>query len=193
MTNKDVYSIAANGHYLSLLGIAEPDKAVPNEAVKIQQLCGKGIKRKDEAQVISFYSDGNFISGGNIFASFVMTEIASGASHVVALTEDGHVYQWGEGNGLTKTPELLFGNLDNKMVVQIACGLKHSLCLTSEGRVFTWGDNTYGALGLRPDDFRFEQYPRVIPGDHGFMVRAATIDCGQYSSYALDVDGNVSI
>ena len=73
--------------------------------------------------------------------------ISSGWHHVVVLGKDGHIYQWGVGDGLPTVPEILLGDLEDKKVVDIACGRFHCMCLTSDGEVYSWGLNDFGQLG----------------------------------------------
>lgn len=81
--------------------------------------------------------------------------VAVGNNHMVALTKEGSVLSWGNGeygrcgNGkrqqLVPEPvELLAG----KMVVAVAAGAQHTLALTADGRVYAWGKNDAGQLGL---------------------------------------------
>jgi len=81
--------------------------------------------------------------------------VAVGASHMLALTREGRVLSWGNGeygrcgNGrreqLVPEPvELLAGT----MSVAVAAGSQHSLALTAAGAVYAWGKNDAGQLGL---------------------------------------------
>jgi len=81
--------------------------------------------------------------------------VSVGTSHMLALTRDGKVLSWGNGeygrcgNGKRKQSapepvELLAG----KMAVSVAAGSQHSLALTADGVVYAWGKNDAGQLGL---------------------------------------------
>jgi alpha-tubulin suppressor-like RCC1 family protein len=87
----------------------------------------------------------------------MMTAIAAGLGHTVALRSDGTVWTWGLngkgqlGNGLTTdsaTP-VQVGTLSD--VTDIAAGYEGSVALkgvlTGDGTVWTWGSNVYGQLG----------------------------------------------
>lgn len=81
--------------------------------------------------------------------------VHSGGKHALALTQDGKVFSWGQG----EDGELGHGNrlsLDrprpleafrSKRVRDIACGSAHSAAITSGGELYTWGLGQYGRLG----------------------------------------------
>ncbi|VVD02572.1 unnamed protein product [Leptidea sinapis] len=79
----------------------------------------------------------------------------SGGKHCLALSSDGDVYSWGEGedgklghgNRVSYDRPKLITALSGLMVVAIACGGAHSACLTARGRIYTWGKGRYGRLG----------------------------------------------
>jgi len=94
--------------------------------------------------------DGNTISG--------IRRVALGDSHMLGLTQDGHVKAWGsnssgqlgEGTNLsvTGTATVIMGNgqqLGN--IIEIAVGSSHSLALRRDGYVFAWGLGDNGRLG----------------------------------------------
>lgn len=81
--------------------------------------------------------------------------VNSGGKHCLALSSDGDVYSWGEGDDGklghgTKSscdrPRII-ECLRGKEVVDIACGGAHSGCLTANGELYTWGKGRYGRLG----------------------------------------------
>ena len=110
-----------------------------------------------------------------------------------ALSSDGRVYQWGQmcSNNLWKAinPGYVTGSLENQRVVQVACGQLHTLALTEEGDVYSWGNNNYGQLGTGGDSA--ETDPVKVSGSNGFGSKVVSVACGGWTSYALDVDGNV--
>lgn len=81
--------------------------------------------------------------------------VSVGTSHMLALTRDGKVFSWGNGeygrcgNGKRKqmSPEPV-ELLTSKMAVSVAAGSQHSLALTADGVVYAWGKNDAGQLGL---------------------------------------------
>ncbi|MDR1076481.1 MAG: hypothetical protein LBL59_09355 [Xanthomonadaceae bacterium] len=79
-----------------------------------------------------------------------LTNLATGAYHLIARDSSGNVYGWGQsGYGETgctgfyvNTPCKVMGN-----VQQIAAGEYFSVAMTYDGGVYTWGHNLYGQLG----------------------------------------------
>ena len=81
--------------------------------------------------------------------------VNSGGKHCLALSTDGEVFSWGEG----EDGKLGHGNrtgcdrprvietLRGAEVVEIAAGGAHSACITSSGELYTWGKGRYGRLG----------------------------------------------
>lgn len=84
-------------------------------------------------------------------------KVSCGMHHVLALTDTGIVYSWGENY-----ENCVLGNSDLKMeskpkrvtfpedvVIQnISCGSYHNLCLTKDGVLYVWGLGSDGRLGL---------------------------------------------
>ena len=88
----------------------------------------------------------------------VVTAVAAGTSHSLAVTSDGTVYAWGLNT---------YGQLGDNSVIQkatpvavsftglgltgkiiaVAAGKNHSLALASNGEVWAWGYNFHGELG----------------------------------------------
>jgi alpha-tubulin suppressor-like RCC1 family protein len=95
---------------------------------------------------------------------FVATSIASGGSHVCALSDQGTVKCWGANDagqlGLGDTanrgaspndlgaalPTVDLGH--GQIAVDLACGLRHCCVRTIENTMKCWGDNSGGQLGL---------------------------------------------
>ncbi|XP_015113813.1 E3 ubiquitin-protein ligase HERC2 [Diachasma alloeum] len=107
-----------------------------------------------------------------------VVQIACGSkdAQTLALTEDGSVYSWGDGDfgklgrggsGGCYTP-LLVDRLNNLGVVQIECGAQFSLALTKYGEVWTWGKGDYYRLGHGND--QHIRRPTVVEGLRGKKV-----------------------
>jgi alpha-tubulin suppressor-like RCC1 family protein len=85
----------------------------------------------------------------------IITAIAAGYGHSLALTSTGQVLAWGDntsgqlGNGTATSSSIPVGVIlpAGTTVTAIACGQNHSLALTSSGQVLTWGYNYSGQLG----------------------------------------------
>ena len=122
----------------------------------------------------------------------------SGLQHVVVLTTNGRVFQWGDlcsreevQQGVCQVSFLSGSDTDIKeRIIQIACGENHALALTAKGQVYSWGSNDAKQLGIGPDVDG--EGPFKISGTNGFDSRISQIACGDLTSYALDEEGNVS-
>ncbi|GAB1292151.1 E3 ubiquitin-protein ligase HERC2 [Apodemus speciosus] len=90
-------------------------------------------------------------------SSYVVKKVAvhSGGRHATALTVDGKVFSWGEGDDgklghfsrMNCDKPRLIEALRTKRIRDIACGSSHSAALTSSGELYTWGLGEYGRLG----------------------------------------------
>ena len=90
-------------------------------------------------------------------SQYVVKKVAvhSGGKHAMALTVDGRVFSWGEGDDgklghcsrMSIDKPRLIEALKNKRVRDIACGSSHSAAITSSGELYTWGCGEYGRLG----------------------------------------------
>jgi hypothetical protein len=79
--------------------------------------------------------------------------IRVGREHIIALTEDGSVFTWGNneygqlGNGTNEsrdTPEKIQGL---PKIIDIASGDSYCMVLSEDGNIYTWGSNFEGELG----------------------------------------------
>ncbi|KFC20530.1 T9SS type A sorting domain-containing protein [Chryseobacterium sp. FH1] len=79
--------------------------------------------------------------------------VASGGSHIVAVTTDGSLYSWGYnyygqlGDGTyvnKKVPTRIGSDTDWKTV---ATGKYFTLAMKTDGSIWAWGDNQFGQLG----------------------------------------------
>lgn len=88
---------------------------------------------------------------------YVVKKVAvhSGGKHAMALTLDGKVFSWGEGedgklghgNRLTFEKPKIINTFRYKRIRDIACGSSHSAAITASGELYTWGLGEYGRLG----------------------------------------------
>ncbi|XP_076870833.1 LOW QUALITY PROTEIN: E3 ubiquitin-protein ligase HERC2 [Brachyhypopomus gauderio] len=90
-------------------------------------------------------------------SSYVVKKVAvhSGGRHAMALTVDGKVFSWGEGDDgklghfsrMNCDKPRLIEALKTKRIRDIACGSSHSAAITSSGELYSWGLGEYGRLG----------------------------------------------
>eukprot|EP00940_MAST-03C_sp_MAST-3C-sp2_P002264 g2264.t1 len=98
-----------------------------------------------------------------------VVDIASGAFHVVAVTDTRDVWAWGRGHTLLRGDPLGLGmrknvfspqrvkHLERAFAVSASCGERHTLFLDASNRVWCTGDNESGQLGLG------DLLPRIVP------------------------------
>jgi alpha-tubulin suppressor-like RCC1 family protein len=127
----------------------------------------------------------------------LMTAIAAGESHSLAVGSDGKVYAWGYngfgqlGDGTTDTPTVPVGvtGLPNGIsVTAVSAGADHSLALGSDGKVYGWGGNDEGQLGDGTNAARGVAAP--VLGIPAFKT-VTGISAGYYYSLARCSDGTL--
>jgi len=126
----------------------------------------------------------------------VLTHMACGSLHVLALTSDGCVLTWGRVAGafdasvsVLKVPQVI-DKLCGMRVVQVAAGGDHSLALTERGEVYGWGDQSRGALGKAvPVSARFAEVRQTFLGP----ARVSEIGCGFAHTICLGSSGIAKI
>ena len=106
-----------------------------------------------------------------------ISKISVGEKHCLALSDDGEIWAWGNGeygrmgNGdsdsmLAPEPLEFFAEMN---IVDIAAGEAFSLALSEDGKVYAWGKNEYGQLGLggtmTMDIYNMETMPIVVRGE----------------------------
>ncbi|KAF1788185.1 Regulator of chromosome condensation 1/beta-lactamase-inhibitor protein II [Phytophthora cactorum] len=109
--------------------------------------------------------------------------VECGEFHTVALTKDGEIWAWGNGeygrlgNGESDTCEvpepIEFFSKDN--VVSIAAGRDFSFALTDKGELYSWGGNSQNQLGigggLAMDVYNIESIPVLVEAFNGLSVK----------------------
>jgi len=96
--------------------------------------------------------------------------VSAGEYHSIAITADGAVWSWGDGEHgmlghgdeqqnqlLPKKVEALAG----QHVVAVLAGGHHNLARTADGAVFTWGEGRHGCLG-HGEDLSNQLLPKKI-------------------------------
>lgn len=131
--------------------------------------------------------------------------MACGADHVLALSSEGHVYSWGNGqqsqlgrrvmerrrlNGLE--PE----RLGLRNIVHVAAGQYHSFAIDKDGVVYGWGLNTFHQIGLngRDEDEEMIMRPQIVeglkPSNHN-GAKVVQISGGEHHSLFLFDNGEL--
>ena len=118
-------------------------------------------------------------------------DIVYGQRHVMARTEVGEIYSWGDNRfgqlGNNTFFESLKPILVGNHIQSLACGSYHTLALTITGQVFAWGRNNYGQIGIGSN------HDQLIP------VKVSALDnenirlvkCGSSHSFALTDNGKL--
>jgi alpha-tubulin suppressor-like RCC1 family protein len=122
--------------------------------------------------------------------------VHSGEYHVAALTADGAVFTWGDGEfgqlghgeptgqGLTR-PTRVRG-LESIRIVSLACGAFHSVVVAVDRTVWTWGNGSVGSLGMGSSRSNTAVPVQVKSLDGASVVQVA---CGARHTLALTQDG----
>ncbi|KAJ8965419.1 hypothetical protein NQ314_004172 [Rhamnusium bicolor] len=108
--------------------------------------------------------------------------------HTLALTENGLVYSWGDGDygklghgncATHKQPERIAGPFLGKIIKYINAGYRHSAAITDDGRLYTWGEGDHGRLG------HGDSNGRPVPTLVADLTDVGLVACG--SSHTLVV------
>ncbi|XP_042876756.1 E3 ubiquitin-protein ligase HERC2-like isoform X6 [Penaeus japonicus] len=124
-------------------------------------------------------------------SQYVVKKVAvhSGGRHAMALTVDGKIFSWGEGedgklghgNRTSYDKPKLIESLKSKRIRDIACGSSHSAAITSSGELYCWGLGEYGRLGL--GDTTTQLKPKLVKALHG--QRVVQVACGSRDAQTL--------
>jgi hypothetical protein len=124
-------------------------------------------------------------------------DIAAGRYHMMALTETGKIYTWGQNNCAQLGQEeidqdfhkpIIVNELIQENIIAICCGHSHSLALNDKGEVFAWGLNEWGEVGSGKEDI-YQVKPIKLKGFGKDKVKV--IACGLHHSLALTEKGKV--
>ncbi|XP_015606913.1 E3 ubiquitin-protein ligase HERC2 isoform X2 [Cephus cinctus] len=123
--------------------------------------------------------------------------VNSGGKHSLALSSEGHVYSWGEGddgklghgNRVSFDRPKLIEALLGMEIVDIACGGLHSAAITSAGCLYTWGKGRYGRLGHGDSDDQLK--PKLVVALQGYKVVDVACGSGDAQTLCVTDDDNV--
>lgn len=134
-----------------------------------------------------------------VINQYIVKKVAvhSGGKHAMAITLDGKIFSWGEGedgklghgNRLTLEKPKMIETLKTKRIRDIACGSAHSAAITSQGELYTWGLGEYGRLGHGDNNTLLK--PKMIQKLVG--QRIVQVACGSRDAQTLCLteDGTV--
>ena len=82
--------------------------------------------------------------------------VACGHDHILALSEQGELWGWGNNScqqlGPTSAVKVMrptdLRHMVPRKLVDIAAGKRHSIALGDDGVAYSWGNNEYGQLGI---------------------------------------------
>lgn len=123
--------------------------------------------------------------------------VNSGGKHCLALSAEGEVFSWGEGEdgklghgnrGHCDRPRVI-EYLRGKEVIDVAAGGAHSACITASGELFTWGKGRYGRLGHGDSDDQSK--PKMV--DVLKESRVIDVACGSGDAQTLCITDDDSV
>ncbi|XP_044756783.1 probable E3 ubiquitin-protein ligase HERC1 [Coccinella septempunctata] len=112
--------------------------------------------------------------------------------HTLALTENGEVYSWGDGdygklghgNCIThKQPEKITGPFVGKKIKYVNAGYRHSAAITEDGKLYTWGEGDHGRLGHGDGNGRHT--PTLVSS----LNDVGSVACGSSHTLVVSQDG----
>jgi alpha-tubulin suppressor-like RCC1 family protein len=124
--------------------------------------------------------------------------IAASAAHVLALRGDGSLVAWGGAvlignplsNGDYPAPVVDGTGQPVTGIASISASHSHSLAVRTDGSVLAWGINLYGELGDGTTEMRGFAAP-VMDGTGAALAGIRAVSAGEYTSYALRIDGGL--
>ncbi|RUS20169.1 regulator of chromosome condensation 1/beta-lactamase-inhibitor protein II [Endogone sp. FLAS-F59071] len=131
-----------------------------------------------------------------------VVDIVSGADHLLALTSQGEVYGWGNGqqNQLgrriierRKANGLIPERLRLKSIVKLGTGGYHSFAVDAFGQLWAWGLNNYYQCGLTDDEGGTHDVitkPTIVGALKG-KGRILQVTGGTHHSLVLMEDGEI--
>jgi alpha-tubulin suppressor-like RCC1 family protein len=124
-----------------------------------------------------------------------MKDIATGATHSMALSFENRTFSWGNGEGGrlghgTERSEAIPKEIESLVPIQpkaIFSGGVHSACISIKNHLYTWGKGSYGRLGLGFTNNALN--PELV--EELCSVKVNDVVCGAYHTFAICSDKNV--
>ena len=122
----------------------------------------------------------------------IITQIAAGENHNVALDSNGNVWTWGRNNnyqiGNTRANQYTPYKVSNlPKVIKISAGNNNTMVITENSELYAWGLNAYGDLGL--GTYTNKVLPKKVKGIHDII----DISGGKSHYIALNRAGEVFV
>lgn len=139
-------------------------------------------------------------------SSVHVVQIACGSAHTICVTDQGHLWSWGNAsNGQTghgdRQPARVPKKIDApeaRNIVAIACGNKHCLAINDKGKAFSWGCGEHGQTGhtIQEGDKGDKLVPTMMEitnpnKKNGEEERIANIACGSIHSCLITEEGDL--
>lgn len=130
-------------------------------------------------------------------------EVRAGVDHILALSNTGTVFAWGNGQQYqlgrrvierTRMNGLVPREFGLKKIVAIGAGSYHSFAVDSNGRVYAWGLNQYGQCGIDQEGKTGEDgvavpKPTIVKSLAQYKITQIT--GGEHHSAAITDDGKL--
>ncbi|KAK7912664.1 hypothetical protein WMY93_012875 [Mugilogobius chulae] len=127
-------------------------------------------------------------------AQTVVVCVSAGYRHSAAVSEDGELYTWGEGDfgrlghGDSNSRNIPTLVKDISNVGEVSCGSSHTIALSKDGRtVWSFGGGDNGKLGHGDTNRVYK--PKLVEALQGMFIRK--VCAGSQSSLALTSTGQV--
>ncbi|KAK7204161.1 Srm1 protein [Myxozyma melibiosi] len=133
---------------------------------------------------------------------FPVSQIAAGKDHVMALTTNGKVYTWGNGQQFQLGHRVLDRyqkqalqprEIGIRNIKYIGSGEFHSFAIDTQGRVLAWGLNQFGQCGIPSEgageDGAVVTEPTYINAFDGKNI--ISITAGEHHSVALSAENDM--
>lgn len=138
------------------------------------------------------------------FAKYVIADIAAGTDHCLALTKDGRVFVWGNGQQFQLGRRIMERHLINglrpealnlKHIKLIGTGSYHSFAVSEDNTLYVWGLNNFQQCGLAVEDdnepaANVITKPTIVAGLEG-KGNIVAVQGGEHHSLVLMEDGSV--